>query len=244
MKKLMLLILIIASSDIYAIDFVYRVDPNPPDVIFRDGFSLLGYNRDLQQLISGGSCAGGSSDSRYIATTSDINEIYAIARAYYSRSTSKIILYRYKIRADNNFYSLTPSVNYLESQGGHFNYYEKAMIHLQSEYVSTLSILPENIQQAVALVYDSATGQIKDRISTINTDHYVSISSVSNPGVIPFLPESQENTQQRIEAFGSLISSCFSIYSVCQTHRGKKTEVYKMPFYDARPVIQFIISGK
>ncbi|ECI6123348.1 pertussis-like toxin subunit ArtA [Salmonella enterica subsp. enterica] len=244
MKKLMLLILIIASSDIYAIDFVYRVDPNPPDVIFRDGFSLLGYNRDLQQLISGGSCAGGSSDSRYIATTSDINEIYAIARAYYSRSTSKIILYRYKIRADNNFYSLTPSVNYLESQGGHFNYYEKAMIHLQSEYVSTLSILPENIQQAVALVYDSATGQIKDRISTINTDHYVSISSVSNPGVIPFLPEPQENTQQRIEAFGSLINSCFSIYSICQTHRGKKTEVYKMPFYDARPVIQSIISGK
>ncbi|HFZ9112928.1 TPA: pertussis toxin-like subunit ArtA, partial [Salmonella enterica subsp. diarizonae serovar 50:k:z35] len=107
---------------------------------------------------------------------------------------------------------------------------------------STLSILPENIQKAVALVYDSSTGQIKDGTSTINTD-YVSISSVSNPGVIPFLPEPQANTQQRIDAFGSLISSCFSIYSVCQTHRGQKTEVYKMPFYDARPVIQFIISG-
>lgn len=245
MKKLMLLTLIIASFDIYAIDFVYRVDQNPPDVIFHYGFSLLGYNRDLQQLISGGSCAGGSSDSRYIATTSDINETYAIARAYYSLSTPKGNLYRYKIRADNNFYGLTPSVNYLESQGGHFNDYEKAMIRLQSEYVSTLSILPENIQEAVALVYDSATGQIKDGKSTIN-DGYESKSSVSNPGVIPFLPEPQASTQQRIDAFGSLISSCFSIYSVCQTHthRGQKTEVYKMPFYDAKPVIQFIISGK
>ncbi|EAQ8062536.1 pertussis toxin-like subunit ArtA, partial [Salmonella enterica] len=29
MKKLILLTLIIASFDIYAIDFVYRVDPNP-----------------------------------------------------------------------------------------------------------------------------------------------------------------------------------------------------------------------
>ncbi|EBV7178599.1 TPA: pertussis-like toxin subunit ArtA [Salmonella enterica subsp. enterica serovar Orientalis] len=243
MQKLMLLTLIIASFDIYAIDFVYRVDSNPPDIIFRDGFSLLGYNRDLQKLISGESCAGGSSDSRYITMTSDINQTYAIARSYYSHSTFNGNLYRYKIRADNNFYSLTPSVNYLESKGGHFNAYEKSMIRLQSEYVSVLSILPGNIQEAVALVYDSATGQIKDGASTINTD-YVSISSVSNPGVIPFLPDPQANTQQRIDAFGSLISSCFSINSVCQTHRGKKAEVYKMSFYNARPVIQFIISGK
>ncbi|ECJ2856858.1 pertussis toxin-like subunit ArtA, partial [Salmonella enterica subsp. diarizonae] len=114
MKKLILLALIIASFDIYAIDFVYRVDQNPPSVIFRDGFSLLGYNRDLQQLISGSSCAGGSSDSRYIAMTSDINKTYSIARAYYYHSKFKGNLYRYKIRADNNFYSLTPSVNYLE----------------------------------------------------------------------------------------------------------------------------------
>lgn len=243
MKKLILLILIVVSFDVYAVDFVYRVDSNPPDVIFRDGFSLLGYNRDLQQLISGRSCAGGSSDSRYIATTSDINKTYAIARAYYASPTFKGTLYRYKIRADNNFYSLIPSVNYLESQGGHFNNYEKAMIRLQSEYVSTLSVLPGNIQEAVALIYDSATGQIKEGTNTINV-HYLSISSESNPGVIPFLPESQMNAMQRIDAFGSLISSCFSMYSVCQTHRGQKTEVYKVPFYDARAVIQIITSGK
>ncbi|EOX8475668.1 TPA: pertussis-like toxin subunit ArtA [Salmonella enterica] len=243
MQKLMLITLIIASFDIYAIDFVYRVDSNPPDIIFRDGFSLLGYNRDLQELISGESCAGGSSDSRYITMTSDINQTYAIARSYYSRSAFKGNLYRYKIRADNNFYSLIPSVSYLESKGGHFNAYEKSIIRLQSEYVSVLSILPGNIQKAVALVYDSATGQIKDGASTIN-DNYLSISSESNPGVIPFLPEPQINAMQRIDVFGSLISSCFSIYSVCQTHRGRKTEVYKMPFYDARPVIQIITSDK
>ncbi|EBB7292316.1 pertussis-like toxin subunit ArtA [Salmonella enterica] len=243
MQKLMLITLIIASFDIYAIDFVYRVDSNPPDIIFRDGFSLLGYNRDLQELISGESCAGGSSDSRYITMTSDINQTYAIARSYYSRSAFKGNLYRYKIRADNNFYSLIPSVSYLESKGGHFNAYEKSIIRLQSEYVSVLSILPGNIQKAVALVYDSATGQIKDGASTIN-DNYLSISSESNPGVIPFLPEPQINAMQRIDAFGSLISSCFSMYSVCQTHRGRKTEVYKMPFYDARPVIQIITSDK
>ncbi|EAT1293074.1 pertussis toxin-like subunit ArtA, partial [Salmonella enterica] len=183
-----------------------------PDVIFRDGFSLLGYNRNFQQFISGRSCSGGSSDSRYIATTSSVNQTYAIARAYYSRSTFKGNLYRYQIRADNNFYSLLPSITYLETQGGHFNAYEKTMMRLQREYVSTLSILPENIQKAVALVYDSATGLVKDGVSTMNSS-YLGLSTTSNPGVIPFLPEPQTYTQQRIDAFGPLISSCFSIGS-------------------------------
>ncbi|EBB8134285.1 pertussis toxin-like subunit ArtA [Salmonella enterica] len=226
-----------------AVDFVYRVDSRPSDVIFRDGFASHGNNRNLQQHIRGDSCAAGSRDSNYIAIISDINEAYNIARLYYSRATFSGRLYRYRIRADNSFYSLSPSVAYIESRGIQFGHFERVMMRLQSEYVSTLSISPENIQKAVALVYDSSTGQIKDGTGTINTD-YVSISSVSNPGVIPFLPEPQANTQQRIDAFGSLISSCFSIYSVCQTHRGQKTEVYKMPFYDARPVIQFIISGE
>lgn len=95
MKKLILLTLSIVSFNNYAVDFVYRVDSTPPDVIFRDGFSLLGYNRNFQQFISGRSCSGGSSDSRYIATTSSVNQTYAIARAYYSRSTFKGNLYRY-----------------------------------------------------------------------------------------------------------------------------------------------------
>ncbi|EGS9485943.1 pertussis toxin-like subunit ArtA, partial [Salmonella enterica] len=52
MKKLILLTLSIVSFNNYAVDFVYRVDSTPPDVIFRDGFSLLGYNRNFQQFIS------------------------------------------------------------------------------------------------------------------------------------------------------------------------------------------------
>ncbi|EBY6258396.1 typhoid-like toxin S-CDT ADP-ribosylating subunit PltA [Salmonella enterica] len=241
MKKLILLTLSIVSFNNYAVDFVYRVDSTPPDVIFRDGFSLLGYNRNFQQFISGRSCSGGSSDSRYIATTSSVNQTYAIARAYYSRSTFKGNLYRYQIRADNNFYSLLPSITYLETQGGHFNAYEKTMMRLQREYVSTLSILPENIQKAVALVYDSATGLVKDGVSTMNAS-YLGLSTTSNPGVIPFLPEPQTYTQQRIDAFGPLISSCFSIGSVCQSHRGQRADVYNMSFYDARPVIELILS--
>lgn len=54
MKKLIFLTLSIVSFNNYAVDFVYRVDSTPPDVIFRDGFSLLGYNRNFQQFISGG----------------------------------------------------------------------------------------------------------------------------------------------------------------------------------------------
>lgn len=91
MKKLILLTLSIVSFNNYAVDFVYRVDSTPPDVIFRDGFSLLGYNRNFQQFISGRSCSGGSSDSRYIATTSSVNQTYAIARRTILAQHSKVI---------------------------------------------------------------------------------------------------------------------------------------------------------
>ncbi|EAN0774872.1 TPA: pertussis toxin-like subunit ArtA, partial [Salmonella enterica] len=35
---------------------------------------------------------------------------------------------------------------------------------------------------------------------------------------------------------------CFSIGSVCQSHRGQRADVYNMSFYDARPVIELILS--
>lgn len=57
-----------------AVNFLYRVGSRPPDVIFRNGFSSHGNNRNLQQPIRGDSCAAGSRDSNYIATASDINE--------------------------------------------------------------------------------------------------------------------------------------------------------------------------
>lgn len=46
-----------------AVDFVYRVDSRPSDVIFRDGFASHGNNRNLQQHIRDDSCASGSRDS-------------------------------------------------------------------------------------------------------------------------------------------------------------------------------------
>ncbi len=83
--------------------------------------------------------------------------------------------------------------------------------------------------KAVALVYDSATGLVKDGVSTMNAS-YLGLSTTSNLGVIPFLPEPQTYTQQRIDAFGPLISSCFSIGSVCHSHRGQRADVYNMSF--------------
>ncbi|EBX6017116.1 hypothetical protein ACY12_003919 [Salmonella enterica subsp. enterica serovar Portland] len=143
-----------------AFDFVYRVDSRPSDVIFRDGFASHGNNRNLQQHIRGDSCAAGSRDSNYIAIISDINEDYNIARLYYSRATFSGRLYRYRIRADNSFYSLSPSVDYIESRGIQFGHFERVMMRLQSEYAYVNSIQIENIQEAVELVYDGNTSMV------------------------------------------------------------------------------------
>ncbi|EAO9460667.1 pertussis toxin subunit [Salmonella enterica] len=108
----------------------------------------------------GDSCAAGSRDSNYIAIISDINEAYNIARLYYSRATFSGRLYRYRIRADNSFYSLSPSVAYIESRGIQFGHFERVMMWLQSEYAYVNSIPIENIQEAVELVYDGNTSMV------------------------------------------------------------------------------------
>ncbi|EEG5524639.1 pertussis toxin subunit [Salmonella enterica subsp. enterica] len=63
-------------------------------------------------------------------------------------------MYRYRIRADNSFYSLPPSVAYIELCGIQFGYFERVMMRLQSESVSVNSIPIENIHEAVELVYE------------------------------------------------------------------------------------------
>ncbi|ECE6399915.1 pertussis toxin-like subunit ArtA [Salmonella enterica subsp. salamae] len=242
MIKKVILFLAFFSGYASAVDFVYRVDSRPPDVIFRDGFGSHGNNRNLQQHIRGDSCAAGSRDSNYIATTSDVRETYNIARQYYSSSTFSGRMYRYRIRADNNFYSLPPSVDYIESRGIQFSHFERLMIRLQSEYVAINSIPIENIQEAVELVYDRNTSQVRDGPGTSNS-HYLRVSTQSNPGVIPNLPVPQVSTRERISAFGTLISACFSMRGVNQ-HDSRERSVIPdfMPFYDARGVLTELLN--
>lgn len=241
MIKKVILFLVFFSGYASAVDFVYRVDSRPPDVIFRDGFSSHGNNRNLQQHIRGDSCAAGSRDSNYIATTSDINETYNIARVYFSRTTFSGRLYRYRIRADNSFYNLTPSVDYIESRGVQFSHFERVMMRLQSEYVAVNSIPIENIQEAVELVYDRYTSQVRDGPGTSNS-RYLRVSTQSNPGVIPNLPVPQLSTRERISAFGTLISACFSMRGVRRDDERMKYNYYEMEFYDARGVLEELLN--
>lgn len=74
MKTFIFFIFTLLSFNTDAVQFVYRVDSRPPDVVFREGFRSHGANRNLQQHVRGDSCAAGSRDSAFIATTADINE--------------------------------------------------------------------------------------------------------------------------------------------------------------------------
>ena len=240
-----LFILIYLLSCLYsvsseAVEFVYRVDSRPPDVIFREGFTAHGANRNLQQHIRGDSCAAGSRDSAFIATTSDINETYSIARHYYSSSLFHGVMYRYRIRADANFYSLAPSVSYLSRRGIDFNYFEQVMMREQSEFVAIDRIPVENIVEAVQLNYDRSNSVVTDGAGTSNA-HYVSQRTESNPGVIPNLPVPQLSVRDRINAFGSLLTACFSLRGV-NRDRDSREIIDAVSFYDARPVISELIN--
>ncbi|ECZ0012764.1 pertussis toxin subunit [Salmonella enterica subsp. enterica] len=69
-------------------------------------------------------------------------------------------MYRYRIRADNSFYSLPPSVAYIELCGIQFGHFERVMMRLQSEYVFVNSIPIENIHEEVELVYERNTSMV------------------------------------------------------------------------------------
>ncbi|MFJ2997527.1 scabin-related ADP-ribosyltransferase [Raoultella planticola] len=234
MKIIASMLLLILSTPLYATDFVYRVDSRPPDVIFRDGFHSHGENRNIQQHIRGDSCATGSRDSAFIATTSDINETYNIARQYYSSSTFTGTLYRYRIRADRFFYPLAPSVEYLTSRGVTFSNFEQAMMREQSEVVGVRLIEPENIVEAVRLNYNRMTSQVSDGDGVSNAN-YVDIETEASTGVIPNIPVPQVNVRDRIAAFGALISACLSTRGVQQAERLSYDPVN---FYDARLVLK------
>ncbi|EJP6887282.1 pertussis toxin-like subunit ArtA, partial [Salmonella enterica subsp. enterica serovar Schwarzengrund] len=206
----------------------------------RDGFRAHGSNRNLQQHIRGDSCAAGSRDSAFIATTSDINETYNIARQYYSSSLFHGVMYRYRIRADANFYSLAPSVSYLSRRGVDFNRFEQIMMHEQSEFVAIDRIPVENIVEAVQLNYDRFNSVVTDGAGTTNA-YYVSQRTESNSGVIPALPVPQLSVRDRISAFGSLLTVCFSLRGV-NRERDTREIIDVVSFYDARPLINDLVN--
>lgn len=239
MKRLFIFFLWLIITPGYTAEFVYRVDSRPPDVVFRDGFRAHGENRNLQQHIRGDSCAAGSRDSAFIATTSDINETYNIARQYYSSSTFTGVLYRYRIRADRFFYPLSPSVQYLTSRGVTFSRFEQVMMREQSEVVGVRLIEPANIVEAVQLNYNRMTGQVSDGAGTSNAG-YINIETQANTGVIPNIPIPQVSVRERINAFGSLLTACFSLRGINRS-RDVRIDFDPIQFYDARGVFNRVI---
>lgn len=239
MKAFIFFIFALLSFNTDAVQFVYRVDSRPPDVVFREGFLSHGSNRNLQQHIRGDSCAAGSRDSAFIATTADINETYSIARQYFSSSTFHGNLYRYRIRANNVFYSLEPSVQLLRSRGVTFSRFEDIMMREQSEIVADGLIPTENIAEAIQLRYDRTTGVVSDGPGTSNS-RYLNISTDSNPGVIPDIPVPQVSVRERINAFGSLLTACFSLRGTSDDGVFRSGNYYE-EFYDARPLLKILL---
>lgn len=184
MFKIIIFFLITFSWYANATDFVYRVDSRPPDEIFRDGFRSHGTNRNLQQHLRGDSCAAGSRDSAFIATTTSLIETYNIARQYYSSSGFHGTLYRYRIRANNIFHSIRPSVNYLTQRGVTFTGFEQIMMREQNEIVAIEHIPSENIVEAVELTYDRFNSSVSDGRGTSNA-RYVHWINICKSGVIP-----------------------------------------------------------
>ena len=114
------------------------------------------------------------------------------------------------------------------------------MMREQNEIVAVEHIPTENIAEAVELVYDRYNGSISDGPGTSNAQ-YVSVSTSSNPGIIPGLVVPTVSVRERINAFGSLISACFSLKGVRRDDSYRVGNYYEQEFYDARGALKVII---
>ncbi|MFV2489144.1 pertussis toxin-like subunit ArtA, partial [Escherichia coli] len=76
---------------------------------------------NLHQHLRGDSCAAGSRDSSFSATTTSLIETYNIARQYYSSSGFHGCFYRFRFMANIFFYAFDPSVIYLTQRGVTFS---------------------------------------------------------------------------------------------------------------------------
>ena len=230
-----IVLLCICLSSTYAIsaDFVYRIDSRPPSEIFSRGFSSYGNNMIFIDHVSGRSCHR-TGDSAFIATTSSLESARRIADAmFFARRNESRRLYLYTIRADRNFYNITPTVDELEDRGEFFRPELHAMMINQREVVSVRNIPTENIQSVTPIDYDGSTHQITDGISQSNAA-YRELSSNINQGVIPRVRLSTGEPISRISAFGLLFSSCFYSYNSNKSYD---------EFYNAIPVLNRIMVG-
>ncbi|HAU5528429.1 TPA: pertussis toxin-like subunit ArtA [Proteus mirabilis] len=234
--------LILFSNYSIASDFVYRVDSRGPDEIFENGFSARGDNRNLREHVTGSSCRE-DGNTRYIATTNSIESADSIARSYFTRGSgiSAGTLYIYTIRADNNFYSVRNTAEQLlRNDPEYFNPQERAMIRIQNEYVALDVIDSTNIREAIPITFNRDTYQVIRQTSESQSNrNYQSIHTEINSNLIPNITNSTSNNSHRLNAFGNLFSSCFSLKGVDRHDMRKNNNArsFYIDFYDARQVL-------
>jgi pertussis toxin subunit 1 len=159
------------------IEYGYRVDTRPPDVVFRDGFRAQGRNLDLLAHVSGESCQAGNDG--WISTTSSIAQIrdfivQQLANGQLSHTgAGQLNAWLYTIRLDHTFVSVSSvfeQVTVAASQGtqGYLTVQEpilEQLIYLHSigptqEVVSPHSISHNRILTASSLTFDPRTNHL------------------------------------------------------------------------------------
>ncbi|CNI02589.1 putative enterotoxin subunit [Yersinia thracica] len=124
-------------------DIVWRVDSRDYEDIFNNGFVASGNNNDIVEHLSGRSChrGGASSDSSsFISTTS--NRFFAyqyaerILRRMDAQGDANARVYIYQIRATDNMYSASSTLEFLLQRDGHAQHSEISRILRYSSYLS------------------------------------------------------------------------------------------------------------
>jgi hypothetical protein len=203
------------ASPVYAeipnYGYLYRADTRGPDVIFKDGFTAWGDNRNLVQHSTGFSFAPNSftPNSVFISTTADVDFAIRLALDISSEHESTPV-HVYTIRSTADFYQSSLSLPHTPSFLNIHILLPSALGFAQheSEWVTSEHISPELIigsrtytappnRRYLGVFRESAL----PAIPRIQLNHsFREIDPVINPAVHPFMVLAQEGASNNLAA--------------------------------------------
>jgi pertussis toxin subunit 1 len=175
------LVFLFFSFCTYAVQYTYRADSRPPDVVFSEGFQPLGNNDNLYFHVEGITCYTGSRETAFVSTSASRD--FSVGWGQLNRPGTTYYVYR--IRATNNFYDAYQSL-----MSGYNNTHDARLFNTartnryQEEYSALGGIIPSQIVEAEEFI-SNGEDALPSFVMGIPNPDYVHENTDSNGNVYP-----------------------------------------------------------
>lgn len=213
-------VLLFFSFFSYAVEYTYRADSRPPEVVFSEGFESLGNNGNLYLHVEGDTCYSGSRESAFVSTSASRD--FSIGWGQLNRPGTTY--YVYTIRSTNNFYDAYQSLIAGYNNTGNTRIYNTARTNRhQEEYSALGGISASQIVEAEEFISNGEDAS-PTFVMGIPNPNYVRENTQSNPNAYPV-----RSTDTDSDSDSDSCTAC--VYSYLSEKKRSLQEQMKIVYY-------------